>query len=289
MHCDMFNIAVMLLAQVAAGACTACEHMKIRIVAVFLTLILLNSASAMAQAQAASTLAPTLAPTLYLATETPAYAAREGEPTGLGSDMVRELMRRAAISYNIDLLPWKRAYSAALERPDACVYSTTRTPEREREFKWIGPIADADWVLMARADRSFKLRSLEDARRYRIGTYNGDARDQFLRERGFDVDPASNDQVNPGKLMLGRIDLWAASLGLNSRQTLARQGYAGKVVPVLVFKRIHTYLACNHAVPDQLVARMNAALQAMERDGTVRAIRGRYDSHGTGAGAGTRR
>lgn len=279
MHCEMFNIAVMLLAQAAAGACTACEQMKLRIVAVFLTLVMLNSACAPARAQAA--------PTLYLATETPVYAARDGEaPTGLGSDMVRELMRRTGIRYSIDLLPWKRAYNAALERPDACVYSTTRTPEREREFKWIGPIADADWVLMARADRSFQLRTLEDARRYRIGTYNGDARDQFLRERGFDVDPASNDQVNPGKLMLGRIDLWAASLGLNSRQTLARQGYAGKVVPVLVFKRIHTYLACNRAVPDPLVARMNGALQAMERDGTVRAIRSKYHSQDPGRNAG---
>ena len=247
--------------------------MKTRIVAALLTLVLSNLACAQARAQTA--------PRLYLTTESPVYAPREGEPaSGLGTDMVREIMRRADIDYTIDLLPWKRAYTAALERPDACAYSTTRTPERERQFKWIGPIADADWVLMAHADRKFKLRSLEDARPYRIGTYHVDARDQFLRERGFDVDPASNDQVNPRKLMIGRIDLWAASLGLNSRQTLARLGYTGKVVPVLVFNRIHTYLACNRAVPERLVARMGTALEAMERDGTVARIRRKYDSHG---------
>jgi polar amino acid transport system substrate-binding protein len=260
----------MLVQQAAAGACSVRDKMKTRIAAALLTVVLLNVTCAMVQAQTISQ--------LYLTTETPAIAPREGEPaTNLATDMMREIMRRAGIGYTLDLLPWKRAYTAALERADACVYSTTRTAERERQFQWVGPIADADWVLMARADRPIKLRSLEDARRYRIGTYNGDARDQFLRARGFDVDPAPNDQVNPPKLMAGRIDLWAASLGLSSRQTLARQGYAGKVVPVLVFNRIHTYLACNRAVPDQLVARMNAALAAMARDGTAQRIRRQYD------------
>lgn len=227
-------------------------------------------ALALAQAQTS--------PRLYLTTEMPPYGTREGDPAAsLGTDIVREIMARARIDHSIDVLPWKRAYTAALERGDACVYSTTRTPERERQFKWTGPLAEANWVLMARADRKLKLHSLEDARRYRIGTYNGDARDQYLRERNFDVDPAPSDLLNPRKLMAGRIDLWAASLGPGSK-ALEQLGYADKVTPVLVFNRIHTYLACNRAVPDRLVARMDEALATMERDGTARAIRQRYDS-----------
>src|SRR5437764_178520 len=93
------------------------------------------------------------------------------------------------------------------------------------------------------------------------------------------VDPAPNDVTNPRKLMLGRIDLWAASTR-RSDSTLARLGYAGKIVPVLVFNRVHMYLACNRAVPDALVTRMNGALEAMERDGTARAIQHRYDGWG---------
>jgi polar amino acid transport system substrate-binding protein len=205
---------------------------------------------------------------------------REGDRvTGIGTDMVREIMARAGVAYSIDLLPWKRAYTAALERKDACVYSTTRTPEREPHFKWIGPIGEAEWVLMGRADRHFDVRTLDDARAYRVGTYNGDARDQFLRARGFNVDPAPNDMINPRKLMMDRIDLWAASIRRDSL-TLDRLGYTGKLVPVFVFNRIRVYLACNRAVPDALVARMNGALDAMERDGTARAIVHKYDGWG---------
>lgn len=220
-------------------------------------------------------------PQLYLATElsTP-YSMREGNRViGIGTDIVRDIMKRSSITYTVDLLPWKRAYTAALERKDACVFSTTRTPEREALFKWIGPIGGADWTLLARTDRHLKLATLDDAKPYRIGTYNGDARDDYLRERGFKVDPAQNDLINPRKLMLGRIDLWAASLRRGGT-TLTRMGYADKIESILVFNHISVYLACNRNVPDEMVARMNDALAAMERDGSTRAITRRYDGWG---------
>jgi polar amino acid transport system substrate-binding protein len=220
-------------------------------------------------------------PRLYLTTEVAApHSMLEGKRVvGIGPDTVRDIMARARIDYTIELLPWKRAYTAARERPDTCVFSTTRTPEREALFKWIGPIGEADWVLMGRADRHLRLDTLGDARRYRIGTYNGDARDHYLRSRGFDVDPAPNDLINPRKLMANRIDLWAASIRRGS-DTVARMGYADKIVPVLVFNSVRVYLACNRAMPDALAARMETAFASMERDGTVQRIVRRYDDRG---------
>jgi polar amino acid transport system substrate-binding protein len=220
-------------------------------------------------------------PRLYLTTElAPPYSVREGERViGIGADTVREIMGRANIAHTIELLPWKRAYTAALERSDACVFSTTRTPEREPLFKWIGPIGEADWVLMGRADRKLHLNSLEDARNYRIGTYNGDARDQYLRARGFKVDPAPNDLLNLRKLMADRIDLWAASIRRGG-VTLAHMGYADKIVPVFVFNRTRVYLACNRGVSDAMTARMETAYDAMARDGSLERILHRYDNYG---------
>lgn len=218
------------------------------------------------------------APRLYLATEAspPSSMLDGGRVTGIATDKVRALMARAGAAYTVELLPWKRAYTAALRRPDACVFSTTRLPERERLFKWVGPLDEAQWVLMGRADRDYGLHGLDDARRYRVGTYNGDARDQYLRQRGFALDPAQNDLINPRKLLLNRIDLWAASLRSGST-VLAEHGWAGQIVPVLVFNRVQVYLACNPAVPDALVARMNAALEEMARDGSLRRIERDYE------------
>jgi polar amino acid transport system substrate-binding protein len=218
-------------------------------------------------------------PALYVTTEAAAPSSMldsEGRVVGISTDKVRAALERAGLSYTIELLPWKRAYAAARERRDACVYSTSRTPEREDQFKWVGPIDSADWVLMARAGSRIALHALEDARPYRIGTYNGDARDGYLRSRGFRVDPAPNDLTNPRKLLLGRIDLWAAALRVGS-PVLEQNGWAGKIVPVLVFNRIDVYLACNLAVPDGVIARLNGAIAVLEREGAMNRIERAYD------------
>jgi len=200
----------------------------------------------------------------------------ESSVVGSGSDKVREVMLRTGVAYTIELQPWKRAYTAALTRPYTCVFSTTRLPEREQLFKWIGPTDGAEWVLLGRADRGYALTTLDDARALRIGTYNGDARDTFLRERGFIVDPVQDDMINPQKLLMGRIDLWAASLRRGSVM-LEQNGWTGKIVPVLSMKQVDVYLACNLSVPDALVARMNAAVEAMHRDGTMKKIDRKYE------------
>jgi polar amino acid transport system substrate-binding protein len=225
---------------------------------------------------AASCAAPA-APFLYIATESsPPSSMRDGEQVvGSATDKVREIMARSGIAYTIDLLPWKRAYMFAVQRPDACIFSTTRTPEREKLFKWVGPTDEAEWVLLGRADRSYRLRSLEDARHLRIGTYHGDARDDYLRARGFQVEPVENDLINPHKLLLDRIDLWAGSMGRGS-SLLARSGWAGRIVPVLTFARVKIYLACNRAVPNTLIKSMNAAVETMDRDGTMRRLEHKY-------------
>ncbi|VXC48767.1 ABC transporter substrate-binding protein [Massilia sp. 9I] len=232
-------------------------------------------------AGAAVDAAPSARPRLYITTETSAPSSMmDGTRViGIATDKVREAMQRAGVDYTIELLPWKRAYLAARQRPDACVYSTSRTPEREGLFKWVGPTDVGQWVMMARADSKLKLHSLEDARGLRIGTYNGDARDAYLRARGFRVDAANEDLANAGKLLLDRIDLWAAALRSGST-ILTRYGYDKKIVPVLVFNRIELYLACNPGVPDAVVGRLNAAFESIARDGTGRRIERSYESWG---------
>lgn len=244
-----------------------------------IAIAVLGGAASAASSAAEAT--PAARPRLYITTETSAPSSMlEGTRViGIATDKVREAMQRAGVDYTIELLPWKRAYLVAQQRPDACVYSTSRTPDREALFKWAGPTDIGQWVMMGRADSKLKLRSLEDARGLRIGTYNGDARDAYLRAQGFRVDAANEDLANAGKLLLDRIDLWAA--GLRGGSTiLSRYGYDKKIVPLLVFNKIELYLACNRGVPDAVVDRLNAAFKSIARDGTARRIERSYENWG---------
>jgi polar amino acid transport system substrate-binding protein len=217
-------------------------------------------------------------PPLLVTTEhSPPSSMKRGEEIiGRETEKIREMLSRSGVSYKLDLLPWKRAFTMAQRDANTCVYSTTRTPEREKLFKWVGPTDEAEWVFVGRTDRKFQLRSLEDARPLRIGTYNGDARDDFLRAQGFQVDPVQNDHLNPRKLLLKRIDLWAISIrpGSNALQQFHLEG---QIEPVLTFYKVKVYLACNPSVPDAMVERMNASLDTMRRDGSFARIERKYE------------
>jgi polar amino acid transport system substrate-binding protein len=217
-------------------------------------------------------------PTLIITAEhsPPASMLQGDQVIGRESEKIREMLARSGIAYTIDILPWKRAFTMAQRDPDTCVYSTSRTPEREKLFKWVGPTDEAEWVLIGRADHQFQLRTLEDARPLRIGTYNGDARDEFLRSRGFLVDPVQNDASNPKKLLLKRIDLWAVGMRAGST-ALAQFPASEQIMPLLVFNRVKVYLACNRSVPDALVVKMNGALDSMRQDGTFVRLERKYE------------
>ncbi len=225
-------------------------------------------------------------PRLHITTESspPSAMMGEGKVIGFATEKIRVIMERSGIDYSIEMLPWKRAYLLARNRADTCVYSTTRVPEREPMFKWIGPTHENDWTLFGRAGRDYRMASIEDARKYRIGAYNGDVRGEALIAQGFIVDTVQDKLSNPRKLLVDRIDLWASSIRVGSA-ILAENGWSGQIVPVMTFKRTELYLACNPGVPNALVARMNAALRAMNSEGVSAAIERRYNY----AGAGLRR
>lgn len=204
-------------------------------------------------------------PRLYIGTDNapPFVTPDHGRIATIATEKVRRILERTGIDYEIENLPFKRALLLAQTRADVCIYSLTRIPERETMFKWVGPTQTSDWTLFGRAGRHYGLKTLEDARKYRIGAYFGDVRGDSLETQGFAVSKVSERLSNPRKLLVDRIDLWASSLQMGG-SILAANGWDKQIVPVLTFKRTELYLGCNPSVPDELIAKMNAALRAIE-------------------------
>ncbi|MFO2466097.1 ABC transporter substrate-binding protein [Pseudomonas sp. 15FMM2] len=201
--------------------------------------------------------------------------ARDENIEGIAADIVRETFKRAGISYNLTLrFPWERIYRLALEKPGYGVFVMARLPDREGLFKWVGPIGPDDWVLLAKADSKIQLDDLAQARPYKIGAYKGDAIAQTLEKQGFDPVIVLRDQDNAHKLMEGQIDLWAT--GDPAGRYLARQVGVSGLKTVLRFNSAELYLALNKDVPDDVVARLQAALDQLRKDGVVDEIMAKY-------------
>lgn len=193
----------------------------------------------------------------------------QGRVVGISTEIVKALLEAAGVDYEVAVYPWARAIAMARTQVNTCVYSMSRTPEREELYRWIGPLVVNDWALFARTGAS-RPAHLEEVLNMRIGSYQGDAIVSYLQTRGYLVDVAPGDDANPKKLLAGRIDYWATGR-LIGQYRLRQQGLAG-IEPVLNFNRTEMYLACNRQLPDDQVKLLNATLQQLDRKGVVKKI-----------------
>ncbi len=201
--------------------------------------------------------------------------AQDENIDGIAVDIVREMFKRAGINYSLTLrFPWERIYKLALEKPGYGVFVMARLPDREALFKWVGPIGPDDWIMLARADSKITLQTLEQARKYKIGAYKGDAIAETLTKQGLAPIVALRDQDNARKLVSGQIDLWAT--GDPAGRYLARQEGVTGLKTVLRFHSAELYLALNKDVPDEIVSKLQLALDQLRKEGEVERIMARY-------------
>ena len=194
---------------------------------------------------------------------------------GIAVDIVRQMFQRAGINYSLTLrFPWERIYKLALEQPGYGVFVMARLPDREKLFKWVGPIGPDDWILLAKADSNITLEKLEQARHYKIGAYKGDAIAETLAKQGLAPLVVLRDQDNAKKLLSGQIDLWAT--GDPAGRYLAKQEGISGLKTVLRFNSAELYLALNKDVSDDIVAKLQAALDQLRKEGVVDEIMARY-------------
>lgn len=216
-------------------------------------------------------------PQLVLTTENyPPFNMQEEDTKriiGISADIVREVMKRSRVSYSMKFLPWQRAFTMALRDQGTCVFSTTETAERKDKFKWVGPLVQNDWTFFGRSDSDITISSLDDARRYIVGGYKGDAVAVYLEQQGFNLDLASEDQVNPRKLAAGRFELWATGQYLGPY--LAQQAGV-EIKPLYTFRETVMSLACNHNVDDALIAKLNTILEDLRKEGVIERIAANY-------------
>ena len=55
--------------------------------------------------------------------------------------LVKQTLQLANIDYEIEILPWARAYKTARFETNTLIFSLARTPEREMLFQWLLPVS----------------------------------------------------------------------------------------------------------------------------------------------------
>jgi len=193
---------------------------------------------------------------------------------GASTEIVIEMIRRSKYPYTLDLLPWKRAYGMAEKEPFVGLFSTTRTSAREKLFKWVGPIANNNYVLFSAKNPAIKLNSIEEASNYRIGSYRGSAGEALLKEVGIKSEIVRSDHLNVLKLAKNRVDLWVS--GNLYGPYLAKQHGVTNLREVFTLREAQMYVAFNIETPDSVILTLNQILQEMRAEGFFESVYSRY-------------
>lgn len=204
----------------------------------------------------------------------PPYNFREnGVDKGVGYEQVVLMMKDIGIPYSIEMMPWARAFALAENEQMTCVFSTAHIPERDGRFKWVEPLAIDRNIIMSRKGSGIKVRNVDEARQYLAGTQRDDYTQALLERQGFPrIDLAANLDLTIKKLESGRIDLMPVSEQFYHK--LVADGHPLEQQFVLTEQKFA--IACNKAMPDDLVVKMQGALDRLIADGTQARIAAQY-------------
>lgn len=194
--------------------------------------------------------------------------------TGASVDIVEEMFKRAGISYEVKLLPLQRAIVDVKEKPNHCVFPLERSQEVEVAYNWISPVLITRTAFYTKDDSKVNLRTLNDAKGMKIGSYRGSDVADYLEGQGFTVELLPKDAANLQKLQAGRIDVWAADRLLAGY--LMKEAKATDIKEQLVFFTKLRGLACNLGMEQSDADKLQDALKSMYSDGTTEKIRAKY-------------
>ncbi|MFA5354989.1 MAG: transporter substrate-binding domain-containing protein, partial [Thermodesulfovibrionales bacterium] len=199
---------------------------------------------------------------------------KNGEITGLATEVVRELVKRTGAGENISLVTWQDGYQALLEQPDIALFSTVMTSERKELFQWVGPLAVLDTNLYALKGSRIGIANLDEARKVnRIATVSKYYSEQMLREEGFTNTQSYPDrETTVHKLLDGTVQL-VASGNTEMPASLKKNGASmDDVRNAFTLSTDLVYIAFSKGTSPELVARWQEALDEMKRDGSFAKI-----------------
>jgi polar amino acid transport system substrate-binding protein len=216
---------------------------------------------------------PGQAQTINVVTEETSYSfIRDGKVAGIASEIAERMLQMAGLTdYRMALYPWARAYDMALLQANVLIYPISRTPARERQFKWVGEMARiTPRFYKLRRERSVLVGTLDDARNYTIGVIRDDVRQAYLQARGFTrmVVSASNAE-NFRKLLNHQVQLIALPEP-EVRQQCAQAGIDfAEVESVYRLDEMAdgVYFAYSLATPDDVVQSSRAAFERLKAEG----------------------
>ncbi|MCL2672910.1 MAG: transporter substrate-binding domain-containing protein [Alphaproteobacteria bacterium] len=219
--------------------------------------------------------------TFYTEEYPPYNFTENGRVTGITTEVLDYAFRKHNTRKgvrDIIMADWNTGYQAVLKGPNKAIYTMNRSAEREDLFKWAGPITPNTVDVFARKDRNFTITYDGELKRHRVAVVKDDI--GHIKAKGLGV-PEQNIIVrtttaeNLADLEAGRADIWIYG-GTTGKYLMRQAGILDKYESVLTVFRGGHYVGFSLDVDDNIVEKLQEAIDEVKLDGTLERIMQKY-------------
>ncbi len=205
----------------------------------------------------------------------PLVYAENGRLWGVAPKVVAEIQKIVGDDSPLRETPWLRGYDQAQKMPKQGMFAIVRIPEREKLFKWVGPIFGEGDYFFKHKGAALQVQTLDDARRVpRIAVRKDGYTHQTLAARGFDnLDVGPTYESSYLKLVEDRVDL--VLMGERTYYYMVKQAGLNPAE----FERTNcklgdstAWLAFSLDVPDEAIREWQNALDSLKANGVYQRI-----------------
>lgn len=198
------------------------------------------------------------------------YINEEGELDGYAVDVVRRMLEELNISKEIELTNWDTAYNLALDGDNIALFSTARNNERRDNFKWVGPIGTLKSNLYSIAPNDIEIKSLDEAKEYKISAVKDYAYTQDLINLGFkNLIECETEKEALDKLLQGQADLYLTS-NIIMNDLMEERGLPIDLIEGELNVSLNQfYIAFSKTYPDKLIEEWQTALEKVKENSTL--------------------
>lgn len=202
----------------------------------------------------------------------PHQSIENGNVGGASTELVLAVLQQAGLQSRIEVYPWARSYYIATSVPNVLIYNMARTPEREKQFHWIGPVANYRLGLVRLTERTdLNPNHIKDLGAAVIAVQRDDFSYIWLKQQGLQVGKElqhSADILESWRLLLkGKVDYVVddeAALRLMERQLSQPEGVASFVLAIPELEQ-QTYLAASLGSDAELVEILQRAHREVQK------------------------
>jgi len=203
---------------------------------------------------------------------------KDGEITGYGTEVMREILSRLDVSENIRMTSWDNAYNLALINPNFVLYTMKKTPKRKELFYWIGPIGSNRTYFYAKKGSDIELNSLEDAKKVdKIATCSSWFSEQLLKDEGFtNLVSSPSPTKNVKQLAEGEVDI-SIFTDITLPMIAQEAGYSiDDFEPVYMVSKGDFYITLSKDTSKEIVNEWKETFMDICNDGTLQRIKNKW-------------